>query len=131
MEQRHPDLEVKAYPFIKLDEKVMVSNITCETELVTVVTAVTPDNEDTLPETEIMAGPSIVASPHTPSPSSTTSTEEQFDWTDLMQYDYTELSVTSLIGEDNMTTAMRVAGIHIASTTRIMTWDGIIDYELD
>jgi hypothetical protein len=133
MEQRHPGLEVKSYPFIKLDAKIMVSNITCEKELVTVVTAVTPENEDTSPEYEIVAGPSTVASPATTSPleTSATSTDEQFDWTDLKEYDLTELSAVSLIGEDSIATALRVAGIYISSTTRIMTWDGLIDYELD
>ena len=133
MEQRHPELEVKANPFIKLDEKVMVSNITCEKETVTVVTAVTPENEDILPEQEIVAGPSTVAPPPSPytTESSTESTDDQFDWTDSMQYEYTELSVTSLIGEDNITTALRIAEISIASTIRIMSWEGIIDYELD
>jgi hypothetical protein len=133
MEQRHPGLEVKAYPFIKLDSKIMVSNITCEKELVTVVTAVTQENEDSTPDYEIVAGPSIVTSPATPSSldTTTTSSDEQFDWTDLMEYDLTELSTVSLIGEDSIATAMRVAGIYISSTTRIMTWDGLIDYELD
>jgi hypothetical protein len=131
MEQRHPGLSVKAHPFIKLDAKIMVSNITCEKELVTVVTAVTSDNEDSSSDDEIIAGPSTVTSTTTPLSMETTTIFLDEQWQDFMDYDITELSVVALIGEDSIATAMRVAGISISSTTRIMTWDGLIDYELD
>jgi hypothetical protein len=75
-----------------------------------------------------------------PTPSETDHFDEGFDWDELMNFNYTT-PLDSQEGEDKLATAMRIAQIDISeyeftTTTAIkvaqtMSWDGIVDYELD